>query len=86
MNNSNYFIGTASAMCFSNIIINTNTNYFQITEKLMILQETLCLKVHLECVVSQWLVVALSNAEVLQPLVMHIIVNYLFILQYLSNF
>ena len=72
MNNSNDFIGTASAMCFSNIIINTNTDYLQITEKLMVLQETLCLKVHLDFVVWQPLVVALSNAEVLQPLVVHI--------------
>ena len=33
MNNSNDFIGTASAMWYSKIIINTNTDYFQITEK-----------------------------------------------------
>ena len=72
MNNSNDFIGTASAMCYSKIIINTNTDYFQITEKIMVLLETLSLKVYLEVVVWQRLV-GLSNAEVLQPLVMHIV-------------
>ena len=83
MNNSNDFIGTASEICFSNIIINTNTDYLQITEMLMVLQETLCLKVHLEFEVWQQLVVALSNAKVLQPLVVHIVLlHHLFVLQY----